>query len=466
MYKQSIYIFLSLFIMSGIRASTPIVDGILKYRIESSDGREQAVCCGFADNSHTLEPKPLVIPETIHYEGNVIPVVSIADSAFRSTSITGCTIPGSVESIGAYAFDYCRSMRYVRLDNSLRQIGEAAFSNCHRLESFIIPSGVKDIAKRAFDRCLSLRSLVIPEGVETIGENAFRCCAITSIRIPSTVRRIGLEGRNCDVFFGCWELDKIKVDRKNRVFDSRHGCNAIIETATNSLISGSNKTAIPYGISEIRAGAFCYRSRMESVHIPASVSNIEAGAFGYCPGLERISVSRRNRLYDSRDNCNAIIYTGMGTGRLHTACQNTRIPDDISSIGRYAYLGQTNLSAMVIPENISFIEDKAFLDCSDLRFIALPDSMSHIGYKTFSNCSALRMIIIPDGVKELNEDMFEGCTSLEYVILPETIEKIDNTAFTGCSSLNMIQVPGSGLERFKAILPKSLSPDILIPDNR
>ena len=76
------------------------------------------------------------------------------------------------------------------------------------------------------------------------------------------------------------------------------------------------------------------------------------------------------------------------------------------------------------------------------------------------------MIIIPDGVKELNEDMFEGCTSLEYVILPETIEKIDNTAFTGCSSLNMIQVPGSGLERFKAILPKSLSPDILFPDNR
>ena len=466
MYKQLISIFLSLFIISGIRANAPIVDGILKYRIESSDGREQAVCCGFAHNSHTLEPKPLVIPETILHEGNVIPVVSIADSAFRSTSITGCTIPGSVESIGAYAFDYCRSMRYVRLDNSLRKIGEAAFSNCHRLESFIIPSCVKDIAKRAFDRCLSLRSLVIPEGVETIGENAFRCCAITSIRIPSTVRRIGHEGRNCDVFFGCWELDKIKVDRKNRVFDSRHNCNAIIETATNSLISGSNKTAIPYGISEIRAGAFCYRSRMESVHIPASVRNIEAGAFGYCPGLERISVSRRNRLYDSRDNCNAIIYTGMGTGRLHTACQNTRIPDDISSIGRYAYLGQTNLSAMVIPENISFIEDKAFLDCSDLRFIVLPDSMSYIGYKTFSECSALRMIIIPDGVKELNENMFEGCTSLEYVILPETIENIDNTAFTGCSSLNMIQVPGRGLERFKAILPNSLSPDILIPDNR
>ena len=272
MYKQSISIFLSLFIISGVsRASAPFVDGILKYRIESSDGREQAVCCGFADNSHTLEPKPIVIPGTILHEGNVIPVVSIADSAFRSTSITGCTVPESVVSIGAYAFDYCRSMRYVRLDNSLRQIGEAAFSNCHRLESFIVPSGVKDIGERVFDRCLSLKSLVIPEGVETIGENAFRCCAITSIRIPSTVRQIGPEGRNCDVFFGCMELD---------------------------------------------------------------------------------------------------------------------------------------------------------------------------------------------------EDMFEGCTSLEYVILPETIEKIDNTAFTGCSSLEKIQVPGSGPERFKAILPESLSPDIMIPDNR
>ena len=65
MYKQSISIFLSLFIISGVsRASVPFVDGILKYRIESSDGREQAVCCGFADNSHTLEPKPIVIPET------------------------------------------------------------------------------------------------------------------------------------------------------------------------------------------------------------------------------------------------------------------------------------------------------------------------------------------------------------------------------------------------------------------
>ena len=115
MYKQSISIFLSLFIISGVsRASVPFVVGILKYRIESSDGREQAVCCGFADNSHTLEPKPIVIPGTILHEGNVIPVVSIADSAFRSTSITGCTIPGSVESIATFLQHLLHNSRFPR----------------------------------------------------------------------------------------------------------------------------------------------------------------------------------------------------------------------------------------------------------------------------------------------------------------------------------------------------------------
>lgn len=46
-------------------------------------------------------------------------------------------------------------------------------------------------------------------------------------------------------------MESIIVDSNNRVYDSREKCNAIIETATNTLVTGCSKTIIPNNIEHI-----------------------------------------------------------------------------------------------------------------------------------------------------------------------------------------------------------------------
>ena len=75
----------------------------------------------------------------------------------------------------------------------------------------------------------------------TIGTEAFTYyIELKSINIPASVTEIGLSP-----FAGCSSLETIIVDAKNKVYDSRDNCNAIIETASNTLIQGCPNTTIP-----------------------------------------------------------------------------------------------------------------------------------------------------------------------------------------------------------------------------
>ena len=64
---------------------------------------------------------------------------------------------------------------------------------------------------------------------------------------------------------------------ENIYYDSRNGCNAIIETSTNRLIAGSSKTTIPEGVECLATLSFS-RLSIESISIPKSVKEIEKGA--------------------------------------------------------------------------------------------------------------------------------------------------------------------------------------------
>lgn len=119
-----------------------------------------------------------------------------------------------------------------------------------------------------------------------IDGGAFSSCkGLTSITIPENVEEIGFLA-----FYGLNELTSIIVAENNPIYDSRNGCNAIIETNTNTLIAGCSTTIIPENVTKIGSGAFGGCSGLTSFIIPKSVEEIEACAFSYCSGLKSITI--------------------------------------------------------------------------------------------------------------------------------------------------------------------------------
>jgi hypothetical protein len=116
-------------------------------------------------------------------------------------NVTHVKVDPTVKVIGdGPAFYYWRRLIIVELNEGLEWIDEGAFQDCTSLTSIRIPSTVKEIGLEAFMGCRQLKTVELLEGLESIGKYAFaECTSLRRIIIPSTVKQISGEAfRNCN----------------------------------------------------------------------------------------------------------------------------------------------------------------------------------------------------------------------------------------------------------------------------
>ena len=328
----------------------------------------------------------------------------------KNTLIFGCTgtkIPASVTTIGQYAFRQC----------------------CQYLERIVIPEGVKRIERWAFSQCINLKEISLPVSLESMGYGMFDdCMSLESVTIPRNVSEIRVDrwGTHWNLFAGCYNLKEVKVDKQNRTFDSRNNCNAIIDSKTDVLVAGCGSSFIPEGVKAIDELAF-YGSSLPAIRIPKSVRKIGSGAFLDCRSLSAISVDSGNPVYDSKDDCNAIIETA--SARLVQGCSRTRIPIGTKEIADSAFYMVYYLPPhLVIPEGVEVIGQEAF-SATKLNSVQLPSSLKQIKERAFDYCKQLYYVDMSRCSPQVGFFAFYGCETLNYVNLPSTPGEIDETAF-------------------------------------
>ena len=215
--------------------------------------------------------------------------------------------PYRVTTIGKYAFSDCDFLESVEIPNSVTSIEEYAFKDSYRVRSITIPNSVTSIGAGAFDGTRfyynmpdgpiyinnvfyedkngnwEKDTLEIREGTVSISDYALGYNnKIKCVIIPNSLVKIG---RN--MFSGCTKLSSIIVKSDNKVYDSRDNCNAIIETATNTLVYGISNSKIPTSVTSIGESAF-EDCNLSSITIPNSVTSIGSNAFNYCDNLSSI----------------------------------------------------------------------------------------------------------------------------------------------------------------------------------
>lgn len=209
---------------------------------------------------------------------------------------TQVVITDGVEQIGSSAFGYNLSITSVVIPGTVRTIGAYAFSGCEQLREVIIADGVEEILSCAFDHCLNLETITIPESVTRIGTSAFKWCAnrLINISLPTKLSVISQS-----MFENCFKLQTITIPKGVHTIErNAFKCCKALQTITiphNVKIVGEkaftecdqlHTVVMEEGVETIRNYAFKTCKNLRVINLPVSIKSVDREIFADCPSLQ------------------------------------------------------------------------------------------------------------------------------------------------------------------------------------
>lgn len=349
--------------------------------------------------------KITVSPANLCYRSNGNCLIGM----YTKKLITGCkesVIPadGSVQAIGAEAFNGCSELRSIKIPDGIKTIERCTFCDCTGLLSVNIPASVTKICDHAFYNCSKLQSVAISDSTEVIEKSAFKGCAsLSELIIPKNVKMLGE-----NAFEDCSGLQTLEIYGNDLKIGGWSFCDC----------SNLHSLEFKPGVSGIGRGAFFGCENLKKIFIPSYITDIGTdNPFAKCTKLETIIVDKENKFYHSYGAC--LIETN--SGKLVAGCKNSILPID----GRLTEIGSD-----------------AFRGCEELQFLEIPAGIRKIGWGAFKGCVKLQSLKIPSGITTI-DSCIADCTDLRLLEIPATVTKFYFHSFVGRLNLKEIAYAGT-----------------------
>ena len=255
---------------------------------------------------------------TIIYEPSTIKNIDFADAAVKAICVDNWDTnedgelsydeAAAVASIGVYfkGNTAITSFDELQFFTGLTQLVSEAFSGATNLKSIVLPQSVSNIQTNVFRFCQNLEHIVLPDSMIMINSNSFAGTGIKSIIFPqkgnlqlaynafaeSKLRSIYIPANVTRIYdymlSDCDDLISITVDQDNGKYDSREGCNAIIETATNTLIASCKNTVVPSSVTALGNYAFYHNKELKTLELPEGIKTIGNYIMSTCDSLTEV----------------------------------------------------------------------------------------------------------------------------------------------------------------------------------
>ncbi len=401
------------------------------------------LACSVLSAVFTTEDSYHNISHSLSIYGNYMSdSLSISKDIIRRSLSEPVIINGNfIKRVGLYTQKYS-------IPKGVDKICKGSLMDMCRIDTLIITEGVKCIEERSI--CVKDK-VFLPNSLLTLSADAFWESGLTSLEIPLGVCSITYSGVTSQDTRPGWEF--LSVHENNAYYDSRNDCNAVICSASGTLIMGCRNTIIPESVTEIGRLSFSYCQKLKNIIVPKGVHVIADSAFLRCYDLVRVVLSDDIEYIadEAFSCCWSLSKIGMpmqlkeiGYGAFAGCSLTTiRIPENVTKIGEMAFSGNSKLKKIVVDKKndcYKSFHGKAVVETGTRSLIVMrgkrvPSGITRIASGASSQNNEIHQLVIPEGVISIGREAFCSCSQLQKVIIPETLSLIDEYAFGLCYHL-------------------------------